>query len=1135
MKTTLEQKQNGRLQTWGCRDRRFSRANWIWLVAGAIGLLAAGSGRAQQVSYPLPFYEPFPSAVSASGASPNGFAYENNEELGQGVSEAIGGYAACSSNVWSFGNSVSSSCGRVFSTNGQSGLEYPGLTNVDVVQGTNFQTGLYGTYTRNTSSSKSRGVSLAIPANNTNAPMSLYASFLLNIQTNVNGASTQPYPFFGLTATGTATSVSQTGAAIYLNTAFQLQLSKNSTTASTNATAALVVSNTYLIVLRYKYNTGGNDQVDLWVDPVGLGGSTAPAPTLTITNNANLASNYFGAVAIYESGNPPLIFIDEIRVATNWAGVTPTVPAPGVIYNVTGGGAGCAGESSFPVGLSGSDSGVTYFLYTNGLPTGQSVNGTGSAITFGPQETTATYTALGSNNTTLNVGWMAGDAAVTVLAAPSITTEPIPVVVATNGLAVFTAVTPSAGSGFQWFRNGTNLVDGGNISGSQTPTLVISPAGTGDALTTANGYYLVVTNQCGAPSYSTTNALTLDAPAAKYWVGDGVSNIWDAAVTANWATASGGTATQVFNFGDNVIFDDTGSATPNITLNSSYLSPSTITINGSQNNYLLGGPGALAGPGSIVMNSTATLTLDTPNTETGGIVISNGTVTFARAAYLGQGIITLAGGQLASPNIGAVTIANQINVISSNSVIGVNSTGGQNLTLTNTLNGISGSLTFVNNSTKASTPLIILTCPSFTFNLPVDLSFGTLSGNGFILAAENTSGVQAWNGVITDAGQIERNGTGGTTLLNNTNTFTGNVLLYTGSIGVGASTVFNPPGTTPAILSGPLGTGTLTIETAAGTPALFASGGPQMVGNNIAFAADVAGPALVINGSNNLTLAGDLDLYGTNRTLEIDNTGAVIMSGVILDSINDGVINSGVSVAPGAFTKTGAGALYLDCVETNSLLDANSNPIIYGAITNSAGAIAGSGTLGGPIVVLSGGAIGAGDPGQIGTLTISNNLTLQGSANFRISKNGGVKTNDLIAGISNVVYGGTLVVTNTGTNALAVNDTFKLFSAASSSGNFTSITGGAASYTFDPAEGVLTVASLVPTNSTNITFSVSGVNSSLTLSWPASYIGWTLQTNALDVANTNDWFPYPGSGSVTSEVISISQNNSNVFFRLVGP
>ena len=102
MKTSSEQKQSGRLQNGASMNQRFGRRIWVLLAAGAVGLLAAGSGQAQ---YALPFYEPFPSALAA--APYNGFAYQNNEELGQSLTEANGGLS--SSSVWTFGNSISSS------------------------------------------------------------------------------------------------------------------------------------------------------------------------------------------------------------------------------------------------------------------------------------------------------------------------------------------------------------------------------------------------------------------------------------------------------------------------------------------------------------------------------------------------------------------------------------------------------------------------------------------------------------------------------------------------------------------------------------------------------------------------------------------------------------------------------------------------------------------------------------------------------------------------------------------------------------------------------------------------------------------------------------------------------------------
>ena len=98
-----------------------------------------------------------------------------------------------------------------------------------------------------------------------------------------------------------------------------------------------------------------------------------------------------------------------------------------------------------------------------------------------------------------------------------------------------------------------------------------------------------VSNPCGGYVYSTTNALTLDSPANLIWSGDGVSNLWDVAVSTNWNNN-----TAVFHFGDNVTFDDT-SANTSVTLASPDLSPTLITVNGNGGqNYTFSG-GTLAG------------------------------------------------------------------------------------------------------------------------------------------------------------------------------------------------------------------------------------------------------------------------------------------------------------------------------------------------------------------------------------------------------------------------------------------------------------------------------------------------------------------------------------------------------------
>ncbi len=78
-----------------------------------------------------------------------------------------------------------------------------------------------------------------------------------------------------------------------------------------------------------------------------------------------------------------------------------------------------------------------------------------------------------------------------------------------------------------------------------------------------------------------------------------------------------------------------------------------------------------------------------------------------------------------------------------------------------------------------------------------------------------------------------------------------------------------------------------------------------------------------------------------------------------------------------------------------------------------------------------------------------------------------------------------------------------------------------------------TVPVTVNTNPTNIVFSVTG--NQLTLSWPADHLGWTLeaQTNRLSVGISTNWVPVSGSASVTNLVIPINLTNGSVFYRLM--
>jgi hypothetical protein len=74
-----------------------------------------------------------------------------------------------------------------------------------------------------------------------------------------------------------------------------------------------------------------------------------------------------------------------------------TVDAPPITYNVTGTGSFCTGGSGLPVGLSGSQLNVDYFLYLDGVVI-DTVQGTGAPFTFpGLQTVAGTYTVMARN------------------------------------------------------------------------------------------------------------------------------------------------------------------------------------------------------------------------------------------------------------------------------------------------------------------------------------------------------------------------------------------------------------------------------------------------------------------------------------------------------------------------------------------------------------------------------------------------------------------------------------------------------------------------------------------------------------------------------------------------------------------
>jgi hypothetical protein len=207
-----------------------------------------------------------------------------------------------------------------------------------------------------------------------------------------------------------------------------------------------------------------------------------------------------------------------------------------------------------------------------------------------------------------------------------------------------------------------------------------------------------------------------------------------------------------------------------------------------------------------------------------------------------------------------------------------------------------------------------------------------------------------------------------------------------------------------------------------------------------------------------------------------------------------------------------------------------------GTVTVVNGAtLAGVGSLAGDLTVNAGGTVSPGGNANIGTLTTSGNAVLQGNTAMDINASGGIKDG---LNAASLTYGGTLTVTNlAGTPTLS--NSFKLFTASSYSGSFALTNlpalGAGLGWSWNPANGTLSVVQAVNTNAATVNFQASAASGALQFSWAPDHLGWQLYTNAVGLTATSSWFPVPGSAAVTNETITINPANPNVFFQLRYP
>lgn len=187
-----------------------------------------------------------------------------------------------------------------------------------------------------------------------------YASFLIRVTSAQSGGD---YFFSLYDAGGYKARVwikSTTGG-------FLFGISKNSTTATYESTVRSL-NTTYLVVLKYTFNTGSttDDVVSFYVNPV-LGASEPSATIAATTSGGATDATTIDRIALRQgtASSAPGLVLDGIRVGTTWASVT-RVATP-IISSISPSTAR-VGDPAFTLTVNGPNFAQNSVIYWNGTP-----------------------------------------------------------------------------------------------------------------------------------------------------------------------------------------------------------------------------------------------------------------------------------------------------------------------------------------------------------------------------------------------------------------------------------------------------------------------------------------------------------------------------------------------------------------------------------------------------------------------------------------------------------------------------------------------------------------------------------------------------------------------------------------------
>ena len=201
-------------------------------------------------------------------------------------------------------------------------------------------------------------------------------------------------------------------------------------------------------------STSGNARAYQWYrDGTPVTGQTSA--TLTLTN-----------VQPADAGSYRVIVSNSVSSLTSTAFSLTINPLP-ASYRVMGGGAYCIGDAGPSVGLSGSQTGVSYQLLRGGSLTGMALPGTGTSLSFGPQPATGTYTVQATNPSSGCSQLMSSSVVVVTNPPPTVSISPSATAICAGQQGLLTA---SGADGYQWTTAQTTASISVSVAGTYSVT-----------------------------------------------------------------------------------------------------------------------------------------------------------------------------------------------------------------------------------------------------------------------------------------------------------------------------------------------------------------------------------------------------------------------------------------------------------------------------------------------------------------------------------------------------------------------------------------------------------------------------------------------------------------------------------------